>query len=87
MVLGEKTCCKHTLVINSKFVDSIHDVIPLGTTIEKKLNLVKNIDNLSCDVPYKLHALRQIRRFLKAEKPKLLSDSFIVSQFNYALLI
>ena len=86
MVLGEKTCCKHT-VTNSKFVDSIHDVIPRGTTIEKKLTLVKNIDNLSCNVPYELHALRHIRRFLKAEKPKLLSDSFIESQFNYKLLI
>ena len=73
--------------MNSNFVDSVHDVIPLDTTIEKKLTLVKNVDNLSCNVPCKLHALQQIRRFLKVEKPKLLSDSFIESQFNYTLLI
>ena len=38
--MGEKTC-KHTLVINSKFVDSSDDVIILGKTIDKKLTFSK----------------------------------------------
>ena len=36
---------------------------------------------------YKLHALRKIRKYLAVEKAKLLADTFINSQFTYALLI
>ena len=35
---------------------------------------------------YKLHALRRIRKYLLLEKAKLLCNTFINSQFNYALL-
>ena len=35
---------------------------------------------------YKLHALRRIRKYLLLEKVKLLCNTFINSQFNYALL-
>ena len=41
MVMGEKTCCKHTLVINSKFIDSSDNAIILGKTTDKKLTFSK----------------------------------------------
>ena len=74
MIVGEKTCCQHTLVKNSKFDDANEDVILLGITIEKKLTFNKHIDNLSCNAKYKLHALRRIRKFLKIEKVKSVSN-------------
>ena len=39
--MGEKTCCKHTLVMNSKFVDSSDNAIILGKTIDKKMTFSK----------------------------------------------
>ena len=41
MVMGEKTCCKHTLLINSKFIDSSDNAIILGKTTDKKLTFSK----------------------------------------------
>ena len=74
MIVGEKTCCKHPLVKNSKFDDANEDVSLLGITIEKKLTFNKHINNLNCNAKYKLHALRRIRKFLKIEKVKSISN-------------
>ena len=59
----------------------------LGLTIDKELNFSKHIDKLYCNAQYKLHALRQIRKYLSLEKAKTLGIAFIASPFNYARLI
>ena len=45
------------------------------------------LKNLCRKAPYKLHALRRIRKFLTIEKAKMLGDAFIDSQFNCAPLL
>ena len=87
MILGDKTCYKHILKINSICVQSSDDVTLLGVMIDKNLTFKKHIDNLVRKAQYKLHALRRIRNFLTLEKAKILDNAFINSQFNYAPLI
>ena len=61
------------------------DVVELlGLTIDKELKFSKHIDKLCRNAQYKLHALRQIRKYLSLEKAKTLGNAFIDSQFNYA---
>ena len=87
MVLGKKTSYQHVLVINSKFVDANGDFNLLGITIDKNLTSSKHIDKFCRTSQFKLHELRQMRKFHSVEKAKLLSNSFIESQLNYATLI
>ena len=54
--------------------------------IDKNLTFKKHINNLVRKAQYKLHALRRIRKHLTIEKPKILGNAFIDSQFNYAPL-
>ena len=83
MVLGEKTCCKHTSAMYSKFVGSSEDLIVLGKIIDRKLTFSKHIDNLCRYAQYKLHALQRNRKFT-VEKTTLLDNSLIESLFGRA---
>ena len=87
MVLGEKTCCKHTSAMYSKFVGSSEDLIVLGKIIDRKLTFSKHIDNLCRYALYKLHALQRNRKFLTVEKTTLLDNSLIESLFGRAPFI
>ena len=59
----------------------------LGITIDNELKFKKHIKDLCKKASYKLHALRRIRGYLTVEKARILANSFIDSQFNYAPLI
>ena len=87
MILGDKTFYKYILKINSTSVQSSDDVALLGVMIDKNLSFKKHVDNLIRKVQNKLHALRRIRTFLTIEKVKILGNTFMDSQFNYAPLI
>ena len=54
--------------------------------INKAQNFKKHFENLCRTGQYKLHALRQIRKYLTLDKAKLSGNAFIDSQFNYAPL-
>ena len=87
MILGKRNRLKYSLKIGSMTVKGSDKVELLGITIDKALNSKKHIEHLCHIVQYKLHALRQIRKYLTLDKAKLLGNAFIESQFNYALLI
>ena len=87
MILGDKTCYKHILKLNSICVQSNDDATLLGVMIDKNLTFKKHVCNLVCKAQYKLHSLCRIRKFLTIEKAKILGNAFIDSQFNYAPLI
>ena len=55
--------------------------------IDKNLTFKKYISELCTRALYKLHTLRRTRKCLTVEKAKLLTNVFINSQFNYALLM
>ena len=87
MILGKKKRLKCSLKIGSMTIKESDEVELLGITIEKALNFKKHIENSCRTSRYKLHALRRIRKYLKLDKAKLLGNTFIDSQFNYAPLI
>ena len=87
MILRDKTCYKHILKTNLTCVQSSDAVTLLGVMTDKNLTFIKHIDNLILKAPYKLHALRRIRKLLTIKKAKILGNAFIDSQFNYASLI
>ena len=53
------------LSVNTFTIDESDKVELLGLTIDKELNVSKHTDKLCCNAQYKLHALRQIRMYLK----------------------
>ena len=57
MVLGDRTCYKLILKINSTCVQSSDDVTFLGVMTDKNITFKKHIDNLVRKVQYKFHAL------------------------------
>ena len=87
MIHSDETCYENILKINLTCVQSSDDITLLGVIIDKNLTVKKHIDNLVRKSQYKLHALRRIRKLLIIEKPKILGNAFIDSQFNYASLI
>ena len=87
MILVDKTCYEHILKINLTCNQFSADVTLLGVIIGKSLSFKKQIQNLDCKTQYNFHPLQRIRKCLTVEKTKALSNAFIDSQFNYALLI
>ena len=55
MILGDKTCYKHILKINSTCVQSRDDVTLLGVTTDKNLTFKKHVDNLVCNLNFMLY--------------------------------
>ena len=87
MILSKKSYQLQKISAITFTIDESDEVELLGMTIDKELNFSKHIDKLCCNAQYKLHALRQIRKYLSLEKTKMLGNAFIDSQFNYAALI
>ena len=57
MILGDKTCYKHILKINSTCVQSSDDITLLGVMIDQNLTFKNHIDNLVCKAQYNLYPL------------------------------
>ena len=87
MILGKKNRLKYSLKIGSITVKEASKVKLRGITIDKALNFKKHVENLCHTAQYKLHALRQIRKYLILNKCRLLDNAFTDNQLNYALLI
>ena len=84
MVLSKSTRQSIILTINNVKLRESSSVVLLGLTIDNRLTFKDHI-NISCRrVDLKLHVLRRIRKYLTTVKAKLLYNTFINSQFNYA---
>ena len=87
MVLSKSTRQSIILNINNVKLRESSSVVLLGLTIDNRLTFNDHI-NISCRrVDLKLHVLRRIRKYLTTVKAKLLYNTFINSQFNYASII
>ena len=87
MILSKILYQPEKISVNTFTIDKSDGVELLGLTIDKELIFSKRIDKLCRNAQYKLHALRGIRKYLSLEKAKMLGNTFISSQFNYAPLI
>ena len=52
-----------------------------------KLSFEKHIAKLCQATLYKLHALRRMKKYLTLDKNRVLANTFVDSQFNYAPLV
>ena len=59
----------------------------LRVTIDKNLNFKEQILSLCKKANRKLHTLSQVSKYMTLNKGRILMKSFIISQFNYCLLI
>ena len=87
MVLGNKDERSFNIHINNVKTKNSNEVTLVGIKIDKNLTFKKHISEICRRTSYKLHTLRRIRKYLTADKAKLLANAFINSQFNYAPLI
>ena len=87
MVLGANKNDSFNLNVAGKAIPSTSEVKLLGMMIDNKLKFKKHINELCRKASYKLHALQRIRRYLSVDKPRMLANAFIDSQFNYAPLV
>ena len=78
---------EYNFLIHSTVQREFADAELLGLIIDYKLSFEKHIVKLCYTVSYKLHALRRIRIYLILEKARVRINTFVDSQFNYALLI
>ena len=87
MILGKKKRNSIKLIVNSSEIEERKKAVLPGITTDKLLTFDEHIDSLCRIANCKLHALRRARKYLSLEKTKLLWNTFINSQFNYALLV
>ena len=87
MLIQKSLRSKYCLTIGPINVKESDHVQLLGITIGKHLHFKKHIENLCWNVNCKLHDLRRMRKYLAADKEKLLGNTFIDNQFNSTPLI
>ena len=73
--------------IGKNKIESSAEVTLLGVKIDKQVKFKSHIEELFRKAAYTLLALCRITKYLTVEKTKLLPNTFINSQFNYAPLI
>ena len=77
MILQKSVWSKYCFTVGFINVkESNHEEL-LGITIDKYLDFKKHIENLCWKANYKLHTLRRMRKYLAAEKAKLLGNTLI----------
>ena len=59
----------------------------LGIKVDAKLSFIPHVTELCKKSNQKLRALRRVRHFLTEDQTKLLLNSYILSPFNYCLLV
>ena len=87
MILGANKNDCFNLNVAGKVIPSSSGVKLLGITIDYELKFKNHINELCRKASYKLYALQRIRRYLSADKARLLTNACIDSQPNYTPLI
>ena len=72
--------------LGGKVITNDQSVVLLGVKIDKNLNFTEHITKLCKKGSQKLHALARISKYLSKDKLKILTKSFVTSQFNYCPL-
>ena len=82
-----KTFCekdvKMELRIREALIEESDEVTLLGITLDTRLSFKTHVQKAS----QKLHALSRISIFMEPEKIKLITKTFVISQFSYCPLI
>ena len=84
MILGKSTAQSIIPNINNIKIRESPSVVLLCLTIDNRLTYKDHINILCRRASFKLHELRRVRKYLTTDKAKLLYNTFLNSQFNYA---
>ena len=87
LFLGIKNSNDLSIQIDGKTMHSTETVKLLGVTLDNKLCFLPHIKDICRRANHKTKALLRIRSNLTQEKAEALSNSFILSAFNYCPLI
>lgn len=88
LVLGNSVSDKsYTLSVSEVTIKSTDSVKLLGITIDNKLSFKSHINTLCAKVSRNIRRLRRISKYLNENQLKLVLQSFIMSNFNYAPII
>ena len=87
MNFGKSTRQSIILNVNNVKIRESSSVVLLGLTIDIRLTFKDHINILCRRASFKLHALRRKRKYITADKVKLLCNAFLNSRFNYASII
>ena len=87
MNFGKSTRQSIILNVNNVKIRESSSVVLLGLTIDIRLTFKDHINMIYRRASFKLHALRRKRKYLTADKVKLLCNAFLNSRFNYASII
>ena len=80
VVLGVVNIAPLNLNVTSRIIPCSSEVKLLGINTDNQLKFNKHIDNLFKKASFKLYTLWRIKRYLTAEKVRLLANAFIDSQ-------
>ena len=86
MILGQRNQEKHHLKINNQNIEAKTQVTLLGLVIDKELNFDNHISSICKKSSNQLNALGRIHHFLSQKEKKMMINTFIYSNFNYAPL-
>ena len=76
-----------TAVIDGLPIDSSKTEVLLGITIDRKLKFDDHVNRLCKKASLKLNALARIAPFMNVSKKRIITKSFIETQFGYCPLI
>ena len=75
------------LIINSKEIASAAEVTLIGLQIDNKLNFNSYISKLCRKAANHLNALKRFRKYINNKDKKLLTNTYVLSQFNYCPIV
>ena len=87
ILIGLKTNDSVVLDIGGVSIDVVNSVKLLGVTIDSKLKFDQHVENLCQKANNKISAFSRVSNYLNQKQSLLLYKTFIMSQFNYCLLI
>ena len=76
-----------SIKLGNELIESCNLVDLLGITIDNELKFNEYVTNMLKKENQKFHALARISKYLSQDKLKLLTKTFIQSQFNYCPLV
>ena len=77
----------YALNISKQTIDSENCVILLGIEIDNTLSFDQHISGLCKEASNSLNAIGRVQKYMGFKEKEVLLNSFVISNFNYCLLV